>query len=654
MKARVKRLALWLGLSLLLIVALLLALLSLGGTLLHSEAGSAWLLRQVPGLAVSSPQGSLAGGEFSARSIQYRDGATRLDLDGLRWSGLRWHRAQGLWLQIDIASLKADRVNVQLAPSKEPGGAPVSLQSPVGLAIARLEVTELQFDKTQIHDIKAAAQLGASHRLQIAHLRVERIEAAGELSLGGAAPFPLDAKATLQGSAADKPWDAQLQMSGPLAQPAARVELHAARQSLQATAVLRPFEPWPLGELIARMAQLDLSAFSADLPRTQLSGEANLLSSGWQQPARLELRLHNAQAGAWNEGRLPLQSLQATLQGQPDRPDRLALQGLDAHLGHAKLDGGRLRASGELNAQGWSVKAQLDGLQAQALDTRMAALKGSGTARVRLQGKGPMQIELQLDAKPLALSAQAEYAEASLLLKNLRLASGTALLTAQGRAHFGAQLALEATAQLQEFDPQLLWAPAPAGSRLNATLDAKLSLMNARLLGSASAQIAPSSLLGVAVAGKAEFKGSAAGAALDLQLDGGGNTFTLKADQSADAASALLTLNASQLAGLKPLLPHLRPGKPATLGGKLEASLRLDSDAQFNNWRASGRASAEGLQIDTQHLQSAQLEWQAAQALDAPLLLQMQAREGDAAASLNVTGNWARHQVTTKASGSLA
>src|SRR6185295_7085391 len=89
-------------------------------------------------------------------------------------------------------------------------------------------------------------------------------------------------------------------------------------QTLDLRAGLRPFEPWPLGELQARTQALDLSALLRTAPVTSLSGEATAHTSGLHEPATVKIRLDNAEAGRWNEGRVPVRRL--ALEGQV-RPD---------------------------------------------------------------------------------------------------------------------------------------------------------------------------------------------------------------------------------------------------------------------------------------------------------------------------------------------
>ena len=82
-----------------------------------------------------------------------------------------------------------------------------------------------------------------------------------------------------QAAAALPAWHADVTLVGPLAEPVLQATLRAAagpgtaaagtggvqhpEQSLDARAVLRPFEPWPLGELQASTRALDLSALSS-------------------------------------------------------------------------------------------------------------------------------------------------------------------------------------------------------------------------------------------------------------------------------------------------------------------------------------------------------------------------------------------------------
>ena len=117
----------------------------------HHERGSAWLLDVLPGVQVEEPRGSLVG-DFSAKRIVIplnggngKEG-DRIVLDNVQWRALAIDRnSSPMWLRITIDSLKAQRVDVSIAPNAnaEPLHAPSSLYSPIELDVHALHVDEV-------------------------------------------------------------------------------------------------------------------------------------------------------------------------------------------------------------------------------------------------------------------------------------------------------------------------------------------------------------------------------------------------------------------------------------------------------------------------------------------------------------------------------
>ena len=104
---------------------------------LTQASGSDWLLRQVPGLVIEAPQGSVLG-DFSARRLVYTlpNEGGEVRVLGLRWQGLSLTRQK-----LHIRVLSADEVQVVLAPSKDAKAkAPTSLVLPIDVQIDALSV----------------------------------------------------------------------------------------------------------------------------------------------------------------------------------------------------------------------------------------------------------------------------------------------------------------------------------------------------------------------------------------------------------------------------------------------------------------------------------------------------------------------------------
>jgi translocation and assembly module TamB len=177
-------------------------------------------------------------------------------------------------------------------------------------------------------------------------------------------------------------------------------------QSLTARAVLKPFEAWPLGDLLARTSDLDLSAFVKTWPQTALSGEIIARTKGLQKPGDVHVQLRNGAAGLWRSSRLALRELVADLRVQTLPPVAAAsatqsgkvlvdakqvvldIQDLSAELGTQAQAGGVVRARGRLTSTDARIQAQLQAVQPSLLDEHAPSMVFSGPVTVHAQNPG--------------------------------------------------------------------------------------------------------------------------------------------------------------------------------------------------------------------------------------------------------------------------
>ncbi len=383
--------------------------------LLRTEGGSRWLLSQVPGLGVTGLQGRLAG-DLDIEQLTWRDasGATALTVDGLSWRGMALSlgsrgegpprggppsvdppspRPTGPWAWLRLTSVSARTVTWSPGPSASAAPAPqppAHLRLPVAVQVDTVSVGEIRaaaLGDQALRQFTARVTLGADegarHRIDQWAMGFDRWQASGSLSIGADAPMPVQAQVQLHtapgATGAWAGWRAQADLTGPLSGPDATVSIdQPSGRLLDARAQLRPFAPWPLGDLSLRTDGLDLAGLVASAPRTALSGTATVRSSGLDADAQLDLQLDNAAAGRWNEGRVPVRRLQAQASLRPDTLDRLTLHQLDAELGSADAAAGRLGGKAQLADGRWSVQAQLTGVQPQRLDARAPAMTLTG------------------------------------------------------------------------------------------------------------------------------------------------------------------------------------------------------------------------------------------------------------------------------------
>ncbi len=692
----------------LLLPVLVLVLLSAAGTaaglrwLLYTPGGAHWLLQRTPGVEAQGFEGSLLGAELRATRLSFPAGAHRVTVEGLHAQGLAWQfRPQaGVWAALDAQSLQARRVTVQRGPPSPP---PTALGFPFRLVLQALHIDEFLLD--ELPPVQAISARGltldsggaGAHGVQTLSLQFRGHRLSAVARIGAAAPMPLQAELRLQPLFAAAPaasagaqaaaaeaetapsWTAVVQASGPLQRLdlAASLRLRpvpdsrpgAVPPSAELQAQLTPFAPWPLNRLRLQTEALDLSALAAGAPQTRLSGRAQVQAAAADAPVTALIELRNALPGRWNEGRLPLRTLNLELSGQADQRDRLQARRFELQLADATGSAGRWSGSADWQGHRLTVDTRLQEVQPQRLDSRTAAMRLSGPLKLQLDGmpalgpaagsaagaapgrppwSGELQLLLdgQLDGAPapvrLALRARGDAQQ--LQLQEARLQSGAAV--AELRATLsrldvpaGPQgqrsapgFRLETEGSLRDFEP-LPWWPGEPGSawrqgphRLSAGWNLDLRLPQAAL------QLAPLALLQrVAGNGRLQLQ--------DTVLAG----VPLRADLS--LAHGTAAGDDTLLRSLLSALPAPAGAAAATVAALPAAPGRLQADLNFGGNRlqmaAQGDPLGEG-QTDrwALRLSAGQLDDLAPLARLHPALADWVPRRGSLNALLGGEGRW--------------
>jgi translocation and assembly module TamB len=742
------RRALRVALAILALAAVLLAgALLLVNWALRSEGGSAWTLRQMPGVEVVNPRGTLLG-DFAAESLVLRFGqGGALRLSEPAWQGLRVSRLRlgPVYAHVDIASLSAARGELTLPetdadPRTAPSRPPQDLLLPLTLHLGRLSLGQLDaaaLGDEPLRDIDARSlRIGrdahAVERLALAR-GAQRLQA--QARIGATQPLQVDATVQLLQAAAPG-WPAvtaDARLEGPLERPTLNVQLSAAAdvpQTLSVAAVLTPFAPFPLAQMRARARALDVSALVAGAPMTSLAGEATVLPAAGAAPTLLvQAEITNAAVGPWNEGRLPLRLLQLSAVVDPRSWMQLDLQSLQALLGSEEHPAGRIAVEGRSDGADWAVQALLDGVRPARLDARAPVMTlggsidaaGRGLAPPRA-GTAPPQVGAapppsgaaaplrRIDARadlqgtmpagrgtrPFAARLDAGWSGQGggdeIELRTLQARAGAARVIAQGtlsRADPATAWRADARGSVDAFDLQV-WLPGAAGgtpSRLAG--DAELALTVpaagpgddvlawlATLQGQARATLRPSTLAGVALQGDARLSGEGAGLDLALRAMAAGNR--IEADgrvartPSADRWTA--RIDAPQLRRLAPLFALLDQANPADppadqrreaergrslppIAGRLDAE--LVASGRWPALSSRGQARASALRLPQLRLDRADAQWELGMVGNAPLNLQLDARELQLAGpeqvqrvrslALRVAGSTQAHQIELQA-----
>ena len=378
----------------------------------RSDVSLPWLLRQVPGLQTQGVSGSLAGGDLTIQSLDWEisPGGGRLHVDDLVLRGVSiWLRRQPrLAGDVSMTSATARSVTFHSRPAPTTAATPPShLRLPVSLQIDQLRVQLLHIDQAPVvRELSAHVQLGADrgnlHRVDQLRALVEQAELSGQFQIGAEAPLPVSGQirarqipqAQPEPSTAGPAWAGQAQLSNTLANLKLALQVQgtaAAGQpapNLQAQAGVQPWAAWPLGDLRLSAEHFDLASLSAQLPRTAISGQAQVTTQGLDRPAQAEVQLHNAQSGRLDLGRLPVRALSLSLSAAPNqalhadqRP--FELRRFELQLGDASHPAGQASGSGQWRAGVLDLALVLTGVLPAQLDDRAAAVKLSGPLKLR-------------------------------------------------------------------------------------------------------------------------------------------------------------------------------------------------------------------------------------------------------------------------------
>ncbi|HET9645975.1 MAG TPA: hypothetical protein VFP68_22075, partial [Burkholderiaceae bacterium] len=605
----------------------------------HHEAGLRWALRHVPGLTLEGQQGMPTGGPFRADRLQYSASGWRILIEDLSWRDARWQWRpySGAWVGLHVDEPHAARVTAIPPPPKADTSSPqppATLRLPLEILVRGLRVDALQIGtQVPITNLQAGMHLGADngavHRVTRIAARRDGLAVEGSGSVGTDGPMPVEARldvrtqpdaaqmgsahATLSGVVRRLVADATLQIQAPMRETAGRTELHAgASATLQAT--MTPFEPWPIAALSAQTQDLDLSALSAALPATRLTGRAVLDEHTVARPLRLEVDLHNALAGTWDAGRLPLRQVRAALQANPGQFDVLTFDTFEVELGSGQ-PAGRVSGNGRWQRDTMTIEARLDGLRPARLDTHAASMLLGGPLTLTLRGLSPPSAGPTSPASapaPAAIASNASNASnasrpaAAGLSGELRAAldgrlnesateslgatidiafalprdgsmaldiremvahKGLARASASGKTRRAADGALRFQAQgaLEHFNPADWWAALAGPTRnnsLNGRWGADLALpappydnVLAALRGDASLTLNDSRFAAVPLRGMARMKASEQALAVSADMHAGSNRVQI--DGQAGVASRTpqwkVDVDAPSLADLAPL-----------------------------------------------------------------------------------------------------
>lgn len=722
---RARRLLWLLGVPLVLLLLILALGAGVGTWVWRSEGGARWALGHVPGLQVQGWRGAPGQGALAAERLVLTTDAGVLDMSDVQLHGLRWvwNPAPRLWLRVELDRASANTLTWRArASAKAPSSAaPTSLRSPVALRLPQLRIERLVVGTAEpLRRVRADLDLGADggrvHRVNRISLHTSRFALGAQAVAQADGALPLAAAVRLIGlpQPGAPAWQAGATASGPLAALAVQGALQGQPAGAQAPArvqvrgEVRPFAAWPLGDLTLRTQALDLSQLLAGAPRTRLDVQADVASAGLTQPARVSVQAANAQAGRWSDGALPVRALTLRASGTPQPLRQLALTELDLDLGSASARAGHLRGSGELRfaaataaLQEAHLKLNADALEPAALDVRAPVMRLSGPITVhatQLDQPGAWQGVLETALRgaqssaagastPLTLALKAQAAPQGITIREALASAGAAQAKANGRitgpllsGNPATPWGWEVKADVHDFNPALWWPGQPGSAwrsgshRLTFAATSSGSASAAVLAdpaaawrqvrASASADIAPSQLAGVALQGNLRLQLAGDASSASGQLRAGRNTLTLPSD-AGNAQRFTLNWDAPHLEDLAPLVALANGAAPwAPQTGRSQGQLTLGNLVGRQPLSVAIKADAHDVQTPRLSVAELALEGSSALAPDAALKLSARAtglvqglatQAGSSSApradrvTLDLGGTWRDHRLAIEA-----
>ncbi|WP_338494649.1 translocation/assembly module TamB domain-containing protein [Pseudomonas trivialis] len=335
------------GLALIAVLALLLLAL---WTVLGTQAGSRWVLGQVPGLSVENFQGRL-GGQWSADHLLWQQGSSRVELDA---PTLTWSPACLLRMTLCIDQLDVEQVNLQFAPSGEASSEPIALPDlklPLAIQLGEVRVGSLLFNGSeQLKGLQLAAHwTAAGMRIDSVHLERDGLvlDLAGLLQPVGDWPLNATGNLSLPYAPGGAPWTVALRVEGDLLKTLKLDADSSGYLPARLTGELQPLE-----ENLPAQVRITADSFkpSADLPDTLQLNQLDVtasgdLKSGYQLLGKAVLPAEKGPLDLLLQGRVDARGAQ--------------IAGLDLNAG----DKQNLKLSANLDwQQGFSADAKIDWL----------------------------------------------------------------------------------------------------------------------------------------------------------------------------------------------------------------------------------------------------------------------------------------------------
>ena len=430
--------------------------------LVNSESGLAWTIARLEAAAagklrLEGVRGTLLG-TITAERATFR----QPDLDVLA-TGVRIEVDRGALrrARVLITLLRLDAVEVTTRDSGKPPSPPEALSLPRPVEVRRFEIGRVTISQgaepVVLAGIAGSYEGDAErHRLWLERVQTPWGGAQADLALGAHSPFSLQAKLSFVAQALEKPLELVATLNGTLLAPRALVQARSGGTQADSEFELVPFDPDWLRAARVEARGVDLKAFVADAPQSDLRLLVRA-AGGADRRLRGSVELVNSQPGPLSADRLPLVSLEGSfaLAG-----GIVKLEALRASLGAA----GTVQGNGEIEGRIARLSLRTDALDLHAIHASLNRTRLVGTLELDAREK-EQRLALDLRDARVRVKANLRREGEQVAIETLRAAgyggevSGTGTLELSGKRAFNGKL------QARGFDP------ARFGSFPHATLN---------------------------------------------------------------------------------------------------------------------------------------------------------------------------------------
>ncbi|WP_442591166.1 translocation/assembly module TamB domain-containing protein [Ralstonia pickettii] len=583
---------------------------------IHSQSGTAQLWALATRFGNAYVSGKLEGGTvregLSLRDLHVRAGSTEVRIDHVEG---RWAITRGPW-HAHFAYLRAGNVEVILHPTPPtpPSGPPDSLALPLGLDVDRLAVDRLAIRQgTSTSELKSIAGSlhsdGTHHNVLLDGMESPAGKLAATLRMTGTRPYPLTGAATLatqfevNGQKQDASVSAQL--SGSL--EALHIDATGTGAKLTAQALIdaTPFGALPLSRAVVSAEHVNPRAFAPSAPEASLSIHADLRPDEQAKTLTVAgpIQIDNAQPGALDKQKLPLQSLRAQVRLNENDQQ---LTGLDVRL----LGGAALTGGADVQKGHGALRVDVRQLDLQALHASLEKTKLAGPITVEFAG-GTQRVALDLAGGDMRAQAKAVLDAAQVAVESAQVSLGRSRLTLAGTLRHDDAQSFAFKGNLAEFDPSRL--AKVAKGRINAEFDAR-GRLGEPIDAAVKFSVRDSEYAGLPMTGdgNVHLRGERL-LPSDARLDVAGNKASLRGSFGAAADRMHVDIDAPQLARLQ-----LGVSGAVTLSGDVSGTIkRPQVDATFR----ANQLAYQGNKIDTANGRA-----QIRDGIDGPLLVELTAQ----------------------------